>query len=608
MNFLPIVERELRVRARGRANYWGRLGVGLVAMVIAVPPLAWTGPWSVPATIGRSIFDGLAGAGFILCCAAALATADSISRERREGTLGLLFLTRIRRFDLLAGKFASNGLVSLLGLVAFLPVLMLPVLAGGVNSGEVWRKGLVLLDVLWLALSAGLWASARGCERVPTVRAALLVVAGLVAVPSLLTLIFPGSRVDVVSPLGAMLRAGDAAYRSSAGAYWVSVGLVHVISWGLLVRAVIRLDQRAEFEDSALANGTDISGPKRAEDRHAVKEAEQRCSYCGGSNDEQATHCWSCGTQLWSEPVQSARPILLAEQRSPIHWLVRRRRGLLPLVWLAGLIGLMHLGLFSVVGRSFGMGLFTYGISWIVGLVGSASMGALFAWAAARFFVHTRRSGELELLLPTPGGAKAMINAQWDVLRRLVVGPVVLMLLPPLLEWGVIGMGRRFGAEDAWRIYFAIYFVVHLTNIVLLVRALCWVGLWFGLRTGVLSRAVIWTVVLVEAPPHALVWVCSTLTMPLLMRGGFVSPFISCGWWARLCRRSWCSCIICGSWEWRAGNWLTNSPEPNPCLSVRFSSRGWGISRLRFVVCVSGGHHEGSKAALVPISVVSLGM
>src|SRR5215472_17154274 len=108
MNFLPIVERELRVRARGRANYWGRLGVGLVAMVIAVPPLAWTGPSSVPATLGRSIFNGLAGAGLVLCCAAVLATADSISRERREGTLGLLFLTRIRRFDLLVGKFASN--------------------------------------------------------------------------------------------------------------------------------------------------------------------------------------------------------------------------------------------------------------------------------------------------------------------------------------------------------------------------------------------------------------------------------------------------------------------------------------------------------------------
>jgi hypothetical protein len=219
-------------------------------------------------------------------------------------------------------------------------------------------------------------------------------------------------------------------------------------------------------------------------------------------------------------------PILLADQPSPIHWLVRRRRGVLPLVWLAGLIGLLHLGLFSVMGRAFGMG-FSYGVSWTVGLVSSASMGALFAWAAARFFVHTRRSGELELLLPTPGGAKAMIDAQWDILKRLVTGPVILMLLPALPEWGVIGMGRRHGVEDAWRIYFAIYSVVHLTNIVLTVRALCWVGLWFGFRTGVLSRAVIWTVALVDGPPQILALLCSALTMPLLSRGGLVSPFMA---------------------------------------------------------------------------------
>lgn len=46
---------------------------------------------------------------------------------------------------------------SILALTAFVPVLVLPFLAGGVSVSEAARKVLVLCDILLLSLSAGLW-------------------------------------------------------------------------------------------------------------------------------------------------------------------------------------------------------------------------------------------------------------------------------------------------------------------------------------------------------------------------------------------------------------------------------------------------------------------
>ena len=62
---------------------------------------------------------------------AALAVSDVISAERREGTLGVLFLTSLRSWELLVGLALAAGARFLLCLVAIVPVLMLPILSGG---------------------------------------------------------------------------------------------------------------------------------------------------------------------------------------------------------------------------------------------------------------------------------------------------------------------------------------------------------------------------------------------------------------------------------------------------------------------------------------------
>src|SRR5208283_1906949 len=95
MTFLPIIERELRVRARSEATYWVRFAVGIAGALLCVKQLIISGPLNTPAVVGRRVFDEMTGAAFLLCCSACVLAVEAINTERREGTLGLLFLTRV---------------------------------------------------------------------------------------------------------------------------------------------------------------------------------------------------------------------------------------------------------------------------------------------------------------------------------------------------------------------------------------------------------------------------------------------------------------------------------------------------------------------------------
>src|SRR4030095_1625118 len=103
IKFLPIVERELRVAARGQAVYRWRIAVGITALaLIALLSLTLVAQGSLPEVHGRTLFHTLLGVSAIYAFLGGVSvTADSISREKREGTLGLLFLTALRGMDII---------------------------------------------------------------------------------------------------------------------------------------------------------------------------------------------------------------------------------------------------------------------------------------------------------------------------------------------------------------------------------------------------------------------------------------------------------------------------------------------------------------------------
>jgi len=89
-----------------------------------------------------------------------LMVADCVSREKREGTLGLLFLTPLKAREIIIAKGLSHGLRSLTLCLAVIPVIMIPITLGGLGYAEVLLSILINLSAVALALTAGLLASA----------------------------------------------------------------------------------------------------------------------------------------------------------------------------------------------------------------------------------------------------------------------------------------------------------------------------------------------------------------------------------------------------------------------------------------------------------------
>src|SRR5687768_938527 len=99
MTFLPVVERELRAASRRRQTYWRRSLAALVTIGICVWVwLAMSG--GAQHQRAQALFYTISGLTFAYSLlAGAGVTADCLSEEKREGTLGLLFLTDLKGYD-----------------------------------------------------------------------------------------------------------------------------------------------------------------------------------------------------------------------------------------------------------------------------------------------------------------------------------------------------------------------------------------------------------------------------------------------------------------------------------------------------------------------------
>ena len=111
-------------------------------------------------------------------------TADCISEEKREGIIGLLFLTELHGYDFVLGKFIAGSLNAFYGLLALLPVMAISLLFGGLTGAEFWRIALALLNTLFVSLVAGICVSAFSRDARVAMAATFLVLLSLAILPS----------------------------------------------------------------------------------------------------------------------------------------------------------------------------------------------------------------------------------------------------------------------------------------------------------------------------------------------------------------------------------------------------------------------------------------
>src|ERR1044072_1141669 len=139
MAFLAVIERELRVIAGRRSTYWTRFAFALAGVAAAAGQLyvsnqvGRSGPWVGPlqtCTFFLTIFFVVRGVKL---------TADCLSREKREGTLPLLFLTHLHAHGIVLAKLASALAHSLDRLLALAPILVLLFLLAGLGAGVLLR-------------------------------------------------------------------------------------------------------------------------------------------------------------------------------------------------------------------------------------------------------------------------------------------------------------------------------------------------------------------------------------------------------------------------------------------------------------------------------------
>ena len=475
---LPIIERELRVRARKPWTIWARVLVGLLISLLAIETLSWNAPGGRGAGAwrpGKTLFDALSALLFLLCLIEGVRqTADSLSKEKREGTLGLLFLTELNGFDVVLGKLVATSIGSFYVLLAAFPAMAIAFPAGGVTGGEFWRTQLVLLNTLFFGVAAGMWASARHHQEYRALTAGLALVFVLAVFPWMVEWPLRRAGLPNISPWVALALADDADYRANAKHFWLTLAATHALAWTLLVYA-----------------GRKVQAGWREEQSH---EAASPASSVPT-------------TPFMAKQHVRARRLALAE--NPAAWLVERLPTHRGLVWISILILALSIG---TLRHGFALGR-------VLHLGAVAIPLLLLSFVATRSFANARRDGAMELLLSTPLSARAIVDAHWRGLWRQMSVPFWLaagvVAYVSGMDW--VSSARFSGGPDGAEYVF--WQLLLLADRLLRVIAVGWLGLYLGLRMSSTTQAI----------GYCLLWTVGVPAVGTYLLWGILSPLYSRG-------------------------------------------------------------------------------
>ena len=471
MIFLPIVERELRVAARRRSSYWIRTGLALGAIAIGAF-LYLASLDATPQSFGQRIFFGLVVLSMLFCLyAGRRSTADCLSHEKRDGTLGLLFLTDLKGYDVVLGKLAATSLNGFYSLLAILPVLAVTMLMGGVTSGEFWRVALVLANTFLFSLAVGIFVSSLSRKSRRAMGANLLLLVSIIGLPAAcawaLYACLPSHRyyfqLLLSCPFYSLYLCIHSVYYSQKAAFWCSVGIIHGLTWLLLLLASWIVPN--SWQDKANRAATFRKWPFTV-----------------------------CSTPRSADRFRTG---LL--NKNPFYWLAIRSR--FKPIWVWGVLA--FISVWWIWAR------FQFGMLWLSEGISGTNIAtaimlnvALKLWVpleASRQLAEDRQAGSFELLLSTPLTVREILHGQWLALRRQFLGPALFSCTVAL---GFMVVSIQHSPTDHNVLFTA--WLVGLLLFALDVAALGWAGMYAAFTTPSPNQAVIVTVTRLLIAPSIL--------------------------------------------------------------------------------------------------------
>jgi hypothetical protein len=383
---------------------------------------------------------------------------DCISKERREGTLGLLFLTRLRGADVVVGKMAAGSLKMLYRLLAFLPVVAITFLMGGVGKDAYLAAALVCLATalfslclavfcsslvrsFWSAFALWLAGLLMLCVGLPLSEAGLELVFRYLDMPMLL----PGASLAKFLSPAVMYRS---LYMDwvipgiNHGSYIVVTGAVCLVVLSLLLFGGACWFTMRSWKDKE----------KRApKDSRSLRKAAKN----EAPNDDDG--------KTWK-----------LKDHSPLYWLLMRYRSTKVIavsLIMAGLALLLTCWLQTPEEER--------SVGWGISFIGLGHFAVVF-WMAAEAAAWTsklRQSGELELLVTTPLSMSEFWRGYRQALLRKSIVPVALLFFA---YWCfATSTAGYFTSIGEWLIRLSAITAIGLLLPVNMAAA-GWTGAWFG--------------------------------------------------------------------------------------------------------------------------------
>lgn len=475
MNALPMVQRELRVSSRNWRTYWVQTGFGLTfALIGGSYCIAFNQIGADSSQLGGSLFSTLIYITFFYAISTGLTnTSDCVSQEKREGTLGLLFLTDLTGWDVILGKLSAKGLKSLNCLLAGLPIMTICLIFGGLTLFQIVCAALAVVNAFFFSHAAGLLSSTLSVKARESY--------------------FGGFCIVFFSAVVAPAAATILSSYNIAGWDWLWIFCI----WKPLVAAFATSTFRATWLLSS-----DFFGPLLA--THALTWL-----FLAAASWE-IPRCWQIRPpktpKMTATTASQTKPRRAVFDQNPYCWLVLRGRWRAMAGWLTfGMcaLGWIGLGLWlaspshqSPSRQPVEWSVFIYSFIVLMNVV----FRLLVCFESARHFDEQRHDGSMELLLSaTPISVETILAGKLQSLKRLFLGPVAAQLaLDVVLLIGVMA-AQRF--QDGWS------YVIVGTLILLLPLEMAtsfWIGMWRSIVSMKPRRAGGETVVFVFGIPWVL--------------------------------------------------------------------------------------------------------